>query len=935
MSVEQALHPPAWLGAGLLAVAVALAACSRAPLASAPQPTPSATAAAQAATVTPEATPTPALPGVESSIRYVYIVPMSHLDIGFTAPPDVVAEGCKPNLDLALTYLERFPDLAWTLEGVWQFEQWLARTPDEAQVARALDLIRSGRLGLTAGYANLHTGLLSTAELQRFLYPGEALRQRYGVGPSCAVQNDVPGCSWALSQVLARAGIEYLLAGPNTGFGGGTTIPLQHNPFYWEGADGSRVLTWVSPGAYIEGLEIFKLQQGLNEVRLAQDLARYTDAGYPYDAILVQHAMDNWDADQLSLILLLQSVREWNRTRANPRFIISTPDAFFQHLVERYGEAFQVYRGDWSGLWEQVKILSPAGTALVRRAKADLPAGESLATLNSLLADAAYPAPEVEDLFRDLLEYDEHSVGSIVPWPGLLTEEEINHDNALRYALAQEVQARSAALLQRQADRLAAHLRGPQAGIVVLNPLSWPRTDLVSLPLPPGAADPCRLRDEATGEVTPGQVLPDGTLLFVAADVPPLGYRRYQLEPAPAPQPGPTATAAGLESPFYQVRIDRESGRLLGLRDILAGREVVEAAGDLPFNGLIVSAHRSTYGDGRYELLPAEPISLTVEAGPVVGRLLVERQGTPLVQTAITLCASLPWLEWTNVLDRSQMRHVPAQEHSDLYFFSLPLAVGPEGLQLHLETPTGFLNPANDLLPGANGRGFSVQRAAALEGADGYTVVLASVESFLLCAGQVTRAGPYLPPQEGLLLAGAMGVAHEGRSKDRGVIPLRDGEPAAPTHQSFSYRLATQAGGFDPAAAARLGWEAHTPLQARYLPAGEDGARLPAAGSFFVLDQPNVFVAELKPATFGNEGDVILRLQELSGTPVAVTVRSAFPVRQAWLASATEAAQQQVAEVDPLRVELDGHAVLTLRLRLGPAGEPLAIDDRREIGPTK
>jgi len=871
-------------------------------------------------------TPTPALPGLNTPIRYIYVVPMSHLDIGFTATPDAIAEAYKANVDLALRYLELFPDLSWTFEGAWQLEQWLQRTSDPAEIERTAGLLKSGRLGLTAGYANLHGGLVSAAEWPRFLYPSRALAERFGVRPVCAVQNDVPGLSWAMPQVLAGAGVKYLVAGPNTAFGGGAAIPLRANPFYWEGADGSRVLTWISPGAYTEGVQTFQLTQPINEVQLAEDLTRYVAAGYPYDAILVEHAMDNWDADQLGVVLMLQNIREWNRTRANPKFVIATPEAFFEHMVEKYGDQFAAYRGDWSGLWEQVKVLSPSGTAMVRGAKAALPAAEAIATLNSLLGDTAFPGEQVEALYRDLLDYDEHSVGSIVPWPGMFTQEQIEHDNDLRYGLAQEISQGSQALLQQGMETLSARLQGPEPDAVVFNPTSWARTDVASLPLPEGVSGPCQVCDEATDEVAPAQSTADGRLIFIAEDVPPLGYRRFRIEPAPAAQAAARAVPGDrIANGYFEVRVDQASGNLQ-ISDLVAGRALV-AEGGLPFNGLLRAGHQSTYGNGQYEVLPGRPLTVTVTSGPVATSLTIERAETPFVRTCITLYESLPWLEWTNVLDRSLMRHVPAREHSDLYFFSLPLALGPEELRLHIETGAGFLDPATDLLPGANGRGFSVQRVAALEEQDGYTALLGSRESFLVFAGSVLRAGPYPALQSGTLFAGAMGVAHEGQSKDKGVVPLQAGEPSAPNLHTFTYRLAAQATGFDPAAAARFGWELHSPLLARYLPGRRGSNALPPAGSFLTLDAPNVVVAELKRAAFGSQDDLILRLQETAGKPTRVAVRSAFPIREAWVASPTEEPQDEIAAEQPLVIDLAANAVITLRLRVDPASAASAAQE--------
>jgi hypothetical protein len=297
-----------------------------------------------------------------------------------------------------------------------------------------------------------------------------------------------------------------------------------------------------------------------------------------------------------------------------------------------------------------------------------------------------------------------------------------------------------------------------------------------------------------------------------------------------------------------------------------------------------------------------------------MGRLLVERAGTPLVRTEITLYDGLPWIEWTDVLDRSQMRQVPEKEHSDLYFFALPFALEPQGLRLHVETAGGFLDPQEDLLPGANGRGFSVQHAAALEDEDGFTVVLGSEQSFLVFLENARRAGPYVPPKSALLLSGAMGVAHYGRSKDQGVVPLRAGEPSAPPEHLFTYRLATQAAGFDPVQAARLGWEGNVPLLAFYATGGPTD-RAPT-GSFWSVDRANVSIVELKGASFGERKEIVLRLQELAGTPTTVTLHTAFPISRAWLASATEAKLQEQIPASPLQLSLAGHAIQTVRLQI-------------------
>ena len=750
----------------------------------------------------------------DSPIRTVYIVPSSHLDIGFTAPADVVADDYKPQLDRVLHHMARIPDLVWNIEEVWMLEQWLARTPEPADVARLLGYVREGRLGLLGGWATEHSALLDAAELAHFLYPAEELRRKYDLQIDTILQNDVPGYSWTYPGLFTAAGYDYFLTGLNLFIGGGTSISRADLPFYWEGADGNKILTWVNFDSYVEGFEQLKLQEGtIPEDKLAEALRRYTDAGYTYDAILIQHSFDNLDIDGMGVPALQGLIHEWNRTHAVPQLMLATPGQFFRHMTAQYGDRFKTYRGDWAGRWEEVKVGSPAGHALVRRAKADLAAGAALGTVARLLGEGQPVGPQVDALYRDLLWWDEHSVGSPVPWPNYFTEAETNQDNTLRWEMAQKLSRESRALAEAGVSALAAVAAGPHGGIVVVNPLGWERGGPVSLPWPgspvetataehperraasgsrPQSNDATQplndlhpstgnassptlsrapaqdasvslsLRDEATGESI-AAVVTDGRLTFVAPPVPPLGYRRLTVErESESPEPiarwhgqrpataqdsvlGPVSDrAAGgwhvMENEYYRVAVDSATGTIVSLYDKRANRELVSAAAS--FNVLLLADHGKAHPRALNEM-PAGTVAIEVDDGPLARTLTIERSDTPFVRTRITLYEGQPWVEWTNEVDRSRMREIPPGSQSDFYLFGFPFALETEGLRFRPETPAGYLEPGTDQLPGANGRGWTIQRTAVLSDAAGYSIVLAAVEPFLFYIGDAEGQGPY------------------------------------------------------------------------------------------------------------------------------------------------------------------------------------------------
>ena len=65
-----------------------------------------------------------------TAIQTIYVMPSSHWDLGFIAPPEEVLPKLKPHIDEVIANAKRDPDFRWTIESVWQIREWLARTTD-------------------------------------------------------------------------------------------------------------------------------------------------------------------------------------------------------------------------------------------------------------------------------------------------------------------------------------------------------------------------------------------------------------------------------------------------------------------------------------------------------------------------------------------------------------------------------------------------------------------------------------------------------------------------------------------------------------------------------------------------------------------------------------------------------------------------------------
>jgi len=357
---------------------------------------------------------------LRADVEAIYVVPLSHTDIGFTAPPSEVAAKMAEATDEAIEAAGKDPDYRWCFESFWQLEQWLDRHQDPAPV---VELLRASRFGLSAGYANPHSSLMSAWALDwEFRLPAEWGRQ-HGVTVDWAILDDVPGHPHDLPTFLARNGVRYLALGVNQGFSKALPAEISNTPFWWEGPDGSRVLTWICADSYTDaytkygidpgtarffGRKEFPEQDPIAVMRsgIGRMIARYRERGYAYDAVLALHGFDNWGSGASRR--LPSAARDWNAAGGAPRIVVATPREFFRRIEEKDGGRLPVRRGGFGGQWEPVRTGAP--TAMVK-ARAE----------EELLRAEAQPDPK---RIARLLVYWEHSFGLGVPWPGLMTREQ-------------------------------------------------------------------------------------------------------------------------------------------------------------------------------------------------------------------------------------------------------------------------------------------------------------------------------------------------------------------------------------------------------------------------------------------------------------------------------------------------------------------------------
>jgi len=422
----------------------------------------------------------------------IYLVHGSHHDLGYTDLPSNVLREHDRFLDDVVRFCEETADwpeesrFRYVIEQGWSVLHYIEHRPPDA-VERLIRLMREGRIEVTALFGNETSELCGHEEQIRLLYPSFRLKRRFGIPIRTAELNDIPGVSWGLASVLAGTGIRYFAPAIPDYFAWGfqvhpfwdeeSVLPRDMiGAFWWEGPDGQRVLFWYEGGS-VHWTPLWTCEQAERDV--ARRLADLAQRGYPYELLRAKFQgghRDNSPPDvRLSLI-----AREWNRRWAYPRLIVATNAQFFEAFERAAGSSLRTLRGDLPNTDYTVGATSTAKETGINRLTHDLlTSAEKLAACAALVSDYAYPADTLAEAYDHALLYDEHTWGMahpIGPAQDACWSQKAEH--AYRAAaLAHDV-------LLKSTNRLADQIRLTDEGyhIVVFNPLSWQRTDVVHLP---------------------------------------------------------------------------------------------------------------------------------------------------------------------------------------------------------------------------------------------------------------------------------------------------------------------------------------------------------------------------------------------------------------------------------------------------------------------
>ncbi len=834
----------------------------------------------------------------------IFVVPHTHLDVGFTDYQGKVAETQARVLTQAAALIQEHPDFRFSMDGSWNLEQLLETRPQPKQ-DEILDLIRSGKMAMPAQYFNLLTGYASLETLYRSLYDSKAYARQYKLPFEYANITDVPTYSGSYASILASSGVKYWVAAANN-----DRAPIfyydhwnEKSPFWWEGPDGKRVLFWYSRH-YEQVQALFGLTPELDAVHesLPIYLQAYSKPTYKPDvALLYGTQVENTDLIPATSTF----AGRWNKQYAFPKLNYATFPDFFHYVDSHFGGDLPTFTGDGGGYWED-GIGSDAYFAAEDRLNQNraLSAEVLSSVTHSVDPNLNPPSDLFKDIWHNIMMFSEHT------WLSYNSVSQPDHSEAVKQLRVKDDRAERAGVeiedvMNRSLSQLADQIHIPANTLVVFNSLNWSRngtveTDLLEHPT---------LTDVTTGQEVPLEVLYTKEkflhVRFLARDLPAVGYKCFRITYKEDGDPRAERTnSTTVENRFYKVKLDEDTGSVVSIYDKQLQREIVDSSSPYKFGQYLYV----TGGDGDTQMVnpfPAlAPGVLTVHPatqGRLIGvekmpwgdsiRLASSDVNTPEIGTEILLFNDQKKIEFRYRL------HKEFTTSKEAVYFAFPAAVTSPIFTF--ANQQGWVDPSRNLMKGGSLEWFNVQQWMAVH--DSHLAVgIVPIDASLASFGDINRGkwpGEF-HPSTGTIFSYVM--------NNYWHTNYRAGQGG-----DFQFRYTiTSASKLEGGALTHLGLEELRPLEVNFVVSqdkdGDPPRILPPTGqSFFDIAGQDVALVTWKKAEDGN--GAILRLQEIAGKPSSTVLHfSRSHIESAHLCSGVEDNSSEI------RIEND-HIPLTFK----------------------
>ena len=798
----------------------------------------------------------------------------AHIDTAWLWPLRETKRKCGRTFSSVLKYMEQYPEYCFSQSQPQLYEYIKEHYPDI--YAGIKKRVKEGRWEICgAGWVEEDNNVPSGESLIRqFMYGNRFFEREFGIRSRVAWLPDSFGYTWALPQILKKAGIDYFVTNKISWCQYNSTFP--YSLFWWQGVDGTRIPAYL-PVINYNGNVIPKDLRTQWETFQQKDIA--DELGFSF----------GWgDGGGGPTVEMIETGKRLSDVAGIPKVQFGKTEPMLERIFSDVDPgALPTWNGELYLEYHRGCQTTQAHTKRFNRKCEHTLRDAEFANAWASLYGHPYDHETLYDSWKTVLLNQFHDI-----LPGSSVTEV--------YTTAEEMYAEALRKAEGVRDTSLEHLattvntEGDGTALVVFNSCAWIRNDVVEIAMPKGLGGSTATVIDDTGDLMPSQIIGSGKtrrLAFLARNVPAMGYATYWVRGGRKNKDERTSpitvTERSMENGFARIRLDGK-GRLTSIFDKWNEREVLPRgergntlrlyddrphnfdAWDIDFN----------YADKSWDLDHVESIEV-IESGPVRGVLrIVRKTEASTIAQDITLYRHTPRIDFTT--------HVDWHEKKRLLKAVFPVDVlssrATYEIQYGAIERTTHGNTAYDRAQ------FEVpaHRWADLS-ETGYGVALLNDCKY--------------------------GYAIDGNVMTLSLLRATDNpdEVADQGEHEFTYAILPHSGTWQSASVVRSGAELNAPLQALAVEAKK--GRLPNRDSLVSTESQHVIIDTVKKAEDSRE--LIVRLYEAHGQRGEVTLTFCKEPKSVCECNLIEEADEPV-EADGSRVTLQvrPYDLRTLKVRM-------------------
>ncbi len=467
------------------------------------------------------------------------------------------------------------------------------------------------------------------------------------------------------------------------------------------------------------------------------------------------------------------------------------------------------------------------------------------------------------------------------------------------------------------------HSGGEGLSVLVYNPSSWSRTDVVLVALPAEEAAEGLIAVDDKGSKSPLQIIGEEVFgkkiklaVFLAREVPPLGYKVYRLEKGGVSERRNSGSLHTIENEYFRVEADPEKGGVL---------KIVDKESGVVYEGLNVFVDEGDAGD-EYNYSPPKERDLIVESTSFKAE--VEKEEGPVASVLrIKLEMEIP--EKLEGQSRSEKTvKVPVVSEVFLYKgvnrIDIRTMVDNKAMdhRFRVKFPLGIISDK----VAADSHFYVIERSVKQEKKENWIeVVMTHPQLYWVDVSDgekgVTIANKGIPEYEtreeegGVALYLTLFRSIGWLSRDD--LQTRKGRagPPIPTpgaqclrKMTFEYSIIPHRGTWLSSKSYRIAREFAEPLMAVPLYSLKATSRMGVG-----VEPAELIVTAFKKAE--DNDALILRFYNIAGEEVEGVVKLGFKVKEVWRANLNEEPLEKIGEGDIIKVKAKPHKVYTLLLK--------------------